>query len=154
MGSIAIPSKAFPAGIHVPSLTWFLDDAPQSIDWEVQKKHIRFLISSGLHSIVLAGTNGEGVALTAEEKSQLVQVTREIAIEEGRPDLTIVLGCGGQSTQQVIAETKLAKAAGADFALTLTPSYFHFAMNEDAIIAFWQEVSGTDCMLFSCSNEY
>jgi 4-hydroxy-2-oxoglutarate aldolase len=141
MGSLQKTSpKAFPAGIHVPSLTWFLDDADQSIDWVVQKKHLQFLISSGLHSIVLAGTNGEAVTLTAEEKIQLIKVTREIAIEEGRPDLTIVLGCGGQSTRDVIRETKLAKTAGADFALVLVPSYFHFAMDESAILAFWKEV--------------
>lgn len=48
MGSIATTSKPFPGGIHVPSLTWFANDANQEIDWDVQKKHIEFLISSGL----------------------------------------------------------------------------------------------------------
>jgi 4-hydroxy-2-oxoglutarate aldolase len=55
--------------------------------------------------------------------------------------LTAILGCGGGSTQQLIAETKLAKDAGADFTLVLVPSYFHFDMNEDAIAAFFEEVS-------------
>lgn len=41
--------KAFPPGVHVPSLTWFADNKTQEIDWEVQTKHIRFLIESGLH---------------------------------------------------------------------------------------------------------
>jgi 4-hydroxy-2-oxoglutarate aldolase len=50
------------------------------------------------------------------------------------------LGCGGGSTQQVIEETRLAKDSGAEFALILVPSYFHFAMTEDAIIAFFEEV--------------
>lgn len=52
MGSIQVnemSSKAFPAGISVPSLTWFLDDAGQEIDWATQKKHLEFLVSSGLH---------------------------------------------------------------------------------------------------------
>lgn len=43
------PTKSFPAGIHVPSLTWFGDDASQEIDWDVQTKHIEFLVNSGLH---------------------------------------------------------------------------------------------------------
>lgn len=47
MGSMA-KSKPFPPGIHVPSLTWFRDDATQEIDWDLQKQHIEFLISSGL----------------------------------------------------------------------------------------------------------
>ncbi len=41
--------KPFPAGVHVPSLTWFLDDASQEIDWDTQTKHLKFLIESGLH---------------------------------------------------------------------------------------------------------
>ena len=98
------------------------------------------LKTNKIHSVVLAGTNGEAVTLSASEKAQLVKTTRELAIELGRPDLTVTLGCGGGSTQQVIAETQIAKDSGADFALVLVPSYFHFAMNEDAIIAFFEEV--------------
>lgn len=80
------------------------------------------------------------MALTAAEKSKLVSTTRELAIQHGRPDLTVVLGCGGGSTRAVIEETILGKEAGADYALVMVPSYFHFAMNEDAIVAFFQEV--------------
>lgn len=42
-------AKSFPPGIHVPSLTWFGDDADQEIDWAVQSKHLEFLVKSGLH---------------------------------------------------------------------------------------------------------
>jgi 4-hydroxy-2-oxoglutarate aldolase len=91
------------------------------------------------HTVVLAGTNGEAVTLSSSEKSQLVKTTRELATQLGRPELTVILGCGGGSTNQVIEETRLAKASGADFALVLVPSYFHFAMNEDAIVAFFEE---------------
>ena len=91
--------------------------------------------------VVLAGTNGEAVTLTASEKSQLVRLTREVAVQNGRPDLPITLGCGGQTTRQVIAETRLAADSGADFALVLTPSYFHFAMDQAAIVAFFEELA-------------
>ncbi|KAH8646846.1 dihydrodipicolinate synthetase [Xylariales sp. PMI_506] len=143
MGSIAASSspKAFPPGIHPPCLTWFLDDATQEIDWDTQKKHIDFLVTSGLHGVVIAGTNGEAVTLTAEEKAQLIKTTREIAVQAGRPDLAITVGCGGQCTRDVIADTRNAHAAGADFALVLVPSYFHFAMNEDSIVSFFQELA-------------
>jgi len=79
--------------------------------------------------------------LSHKEKSDLVSTTRKIASELGRSDVTVTLGCGGQSTREVIAETRLAAEAGADFALVLVPSYFHFAMNEDAIVEFFQEAS-------------
>lgn len=35
-------------GIHVPSLTWFLDDSTQDIDWDLQRRHIQFLVESGV----------------------------------------------------------------------------------------------------------
>ncbi|KAJ3511331.1 hypothetical protein NM208_g15441 [Fusarium decemcellulare] len=142
MGSIAATKgKAFPHGIHVPSLTWFGNDATQEIDWDVQKKHIEFLVNSGLDGIVIAGTNGEAVTLTAAEKSQLVRTTRDIATAAGRPDITITLGTSSQTTRDAINETKLAKEAGADFVLVLTPSYFHFAMTQDAIVAFFEDLA-------------
>lgn len=67
-------------------------------------------------------------------------MTRRVAAEVGRPDIPITVGCSGQCTRDVIAETKVAKEAGADFVLMLVPSYFHFAMTKDAIVAFFEEV--------------
>ncbi|KAK8045767.1 dihydrodipicolinate synthetase [Apiospora saccharicola] len=140
MGS-STASKPFPPGVHVPSLTWFRNDKTQEIDWDVQTKHLEFLVSSSLHGIVLAGTNGEAVTLTPEEKSKLVSTTREVATRLGRPDLPITMGCGGGCTREVINETVLAHKAGADFALVLVPSYFHFAMDTEAIMAFFEELA-------------
>lgn len=94
-----------------------------------------------LPEVVIAGTNGEAITLTADEKKKLVQLTREVAVQVGRPDLPITLGTSGGCTRDVIAETKLAKEAGADYVLVLTPSYFHFAMNQEAICSFFEEVS-------------
>ncbi|KAL1902332.1 hypothetical protein Sste5346_001308 [Sporothrix stenoceras] len=139
MGSVTA-AKAFPPGIHVPSLTWFRDTDAQEIDWDVQRAHFQFLATSGLHGVVIAGTNGEAVTLSPEEKTQLVKEVKSAATAAGS-DLVVTVGCGGQSTHQVIAETKVAAAAGADFALVLVPSYFHFAMNEDAILAFFEELA-------------
>ena len=91
--------------------------------------------------VVLAGTNGEAVTLTPKEKSKLVTTTREVATRLSRPDLPITMGCGGGCTRDVIAETVLAHKAGADFALVLVPSYFHFAMDFEAIAAFFEELA-------------
>ncbi|KAL6244143.1 hypothetical protein RBB50_009013 [Rhinocladiella similis] len=131
----------YPPGIHVPSLTFFGDDERQEIDWAVQEEHLKFLISSGLHGVVIAGTNGEAATLTAEEKARLVTTTRRIAIEQGRADLPITLGCSAGCTRDVVDQAIAASEAGADFALVLVPSYFHFAMDQAAIVAFFQEVA-------------
>ncbi|KAJ5159987.1 uncharacterized protein N7482_006991 [Penicillium canariense] len=138
MGSIR---QAFPPGIHVPCLTWFNPDATQSIHWELQERHLEFLVRSGLHGIVIAGTNGEAATLTPEEKSRLVRLTRSTAQKLGRPGLPITCGTFGGCTQAIIEDTKLAAEAGADYALVLVPSYFHFALDSDAIVGFFQEVA-------------
>ncbi|KAL7928935.1 hypothetical protein V8C35DRAFT_325560 [Trichoderma chlorosporum] len=132
---------AFPPGIHVPSLTWFRNNESQEIDWELQERHLNFVITSGLHGVVIAGTNGEAVTLTQEEKIKLIAMARRVATQAGRPDIAITVGCSGQCTRDVITETKQAKEAGADFALVLVPSYFHFAMNKDSIVGFFEETA-------------
>ncbi|KAK2812482.1 hypothetical protein FQN50_001483 [Emmonsiellopsis sp. PD_5] len=132
---------SFPGGIHVPSLTFFSDDSRQEIDWDVQNKHFEFLISSGLHGVVIAGTNGEAASLTLNEKTDLVRSARKIAQRLGRADIPIVLGCGAGCTRDVIHQTIQAKEAGANAALVLVPSFFHFAMDQDAIIGFFEELA-------------
>ncbi|QKX61083.1 uncharacterized protein TRUGW13939_08229 [Talaromyces rugulosus] len=138
MGSIG---KSYPPGIHVPSLTWFRSDDTQSIDWELQERHLEFLVGSGLHGVVIAGTNGEAATLTPDEKSRLVSLTRSVATRLGRADLAITCGTFGGCTHAIIEDTKLASKAGADYVLVLVPSFFHFALDSDAIVAFFQEVA-------------
>lgn len=48
MGSLQA-ARPFPPGIHVPSLTWFGSDDSQEIDWDLQERHLNFVITSGLH---------------------------------------------------------------------------------------------------------
>lgn len=140
-GNGAAQEYSFPPGIHVPSLTWFKDGKNQDIDWDVQEKHFEFLISNGLHGIVIAGTNGEAATLSFEEKTQLVQTARKTAQRLGRGDLPITLGGVAGSTRDAIEQTIQAKDAGASAFLALVPSYFHFAMNSDTIVAFFQELA-------------
>lgn len=58
-------ARPFPPGVHVPSLTWFLDDSRQEIDWDTQRKHLSFLIKSGLHGSRLSSVpRFDGIFLT------------------------------------------------------------------------------------------
>lgn len=52
-----------------------------------------------------------------------------------------MLGCSAGCTRDVIDQTIEAKQAGANAALVLVPSYFHFAMDQAAIIAFFEELA-------------
>lgn len=133
---------AYPPGIHVPSLTFFDSSPRQEIDWDTQRKHLAFLITSGIHGIVLAGTNGEAVALSRQEKVRLTSLAREVARENGRPDLPITVGTNPSgSTRDVVDDCTAAKEANADYVLVLVPAFFHFAMSKDAICEFFEEVA-------------
>jgi 4-hydroxy-2-oxoglutarate aldolase len=140
-GTNGTTTYSFPPGVHVPSLTWFKNDAQQEIDWDVQEKHFEFLISNGLHGIVIAGTNGEAATLSPAEKTQLVQKARKTAQRLGRGDLPITIGGVAGCTRDAIQQTIEAKEAGASYYLALVPSYFHFSMNQDAIVAYFQELA-------------
>lgn len=88
-------------------------------------------------SVVLAGTNGEAATLKAHEKASLVRTLREKAGSQ----LPITVGCMGGCTRDVIDDTVAMSEAGADFALILVPSYFHFALDQMAIMSFFEEVA-------------
>lgn len=43
-------TKAYPPGLHAPSVTFFLPDGDrQEIDWATQEKHLDYLTKSGVH---------------------------------------------------------------------------------------------------------
>lgn len=106
-----------------------------------KKSTFEFLITNGLHGIVIAGTNGEAATLSIAEKTQLVQKARKTAQRLGRGDLPITLGGVAGSTREAVQQTRDAKDAGATAFLALVPSYFHFAMDQEAIVAFFQELA-------------
>jgi hypothetical protein len=75
-----------------------------------------------------------------------VRTARKVAHRLGRAEIPIVLGCGAGCTRDVIDQTVEAKAAGADAALVLVPSFFHFALVSTAIVAFFEEVADSSAI--------
>lgn len=75
--------------------------------------------------------------MKASEKADLVRRLRESAGAQ----LPITVGCVGGCTRDVIDDAEAMREAGADFALILVPSYFHFALDQTAIVSYFQEVA-------------
>ncbi len=80
---------------------------------------IEWQISSGTHGIVPCGTTGESATLTHAEHDRVVAFTVEVV----RRRVPVVAGTGSNSTDEAIALTKHAKAAGVDGGLLITPYY-------------------------------
>ena len=93
-----------------------VDDAPDLVAFD---RLIEFQISSGTRGLVVAGSTGEGAALSADEFASLIAAAaRRI---DGR--VPLIAGTGMQSTRKTIDQTRLAASAGAEFALVATPAY-------------------------------
>jgi len=80
---------------------------------------IEFQIANGTDGIVPCGTTGESATLSHEEHDRVVALTVEVV----RRRVPVIAGTGSNSTDEAIALTQHAKAAGADGALLITPYY-------------------------------
>lgn len=111
-------------GIIVPLLTPMYNDESINED-ELQKQIDRFL-ASGVHGIFPLGTNGEGYALSKEEKDRVLK----ICVEQAHGRVPVFAGSGCITTRDTIQQSKRAKELGADILSIITPS-FAFASQEE-----------------------
>ncbi|GFZ50302.1 Putative 4-hydroxy-2-oxoglutarate aldolase, mitochondrial [Saitozyma sp. JCM 24511] len=133
--------KALPGGIYCPSISFFKPTAVQELDLDTYTKHIEFLAKAGVHGVVVLGSTAEAVALTRDERKQLIRVSKETFAAVGNPG-AIIAGTGSaQSTQEAIELSIEAASAGAEFALVLPPSYYPGAMTPAAIQEFFEDVA-------------
>jgi 4-hydroxy-tetrahydrodipicolinate synthase len=90
-----------------------------AFDEDAYRQQIKHLLDNGIDGLVPVGTTGEAVTLSAEERAQVVKVTVSAAAGKA----PVVAGAGSNSTQEAIASVKMARDAGADGALIVTPYY-------------------------------
>lgn len=105
-------------GCYVPAITFFSED--DKLDLESQAKYYAHLSRTGLHGLVILGTNAETFLLTRDERKALLQCARQAV----PPEQPIIAGVSGHSTAQVLEYISDAHAAGANFALLLPSAYF------------------------------
>ena len=89
------------------------------VDWASLDGLIDWHIESGTHGIVPVGTTGESATLTPEEHIKVVAQT--VKRVDGR--VPVIAGTGANATAEAIEYAREAKAAGADFHLSVTPYY-------------------------------
>lgn len=90
-----------------------------AFDEEAYRELIEFQIQGGIHGIVPCGTTGESATLSHEEHKRVV----EVCIDQVKKRVPVIAGTGSNSTREALDFTKHAEAAGADFALMITPYY-------------------------------
>jgi 4-hydroxy-tetrahydrodipicolinate synthase len=90
-----------------------------ALDEEAYRQLIERQIEGGIHGIVPCGTTGESATLSHAEHKRVV----EICLEQVKKRVPVIAGTGSNNTAEAIELTKHAQAAGADYALMITPYY-------------------------------
>jgi 4-hydroxy-tetrahydrodipicolinate synthase len=104
-------------GTGVALITPF--NADLSIDFDALERLVEYNIENGTDYLVISGTTGESVTVTAEEKKQLI--TFIVKVNNGR--LPLVLGVGGNNTVEVLEELKSTDFSKIDGILSVSPYY-------------------------------
>jgi 4-hydroxy-tetrahydrodipicolinate synthase len=94
-------------------------DADGALDFPRLKALVDWHVAEGTSGIVIVGTTGESPTVDVEEHVELIRRTVEYAA--GR--VAVIAGTGGNSTREAIALSREAKAAGADYSLSVVPYY-------------------------------
>jgi len=104
-------------GTGVAIVTPFKNDS--SIDFAALGRVVNHVIAGGVNYIVVLGTTGESVTLTKEEKKAVISYVIEVTDSR----IPIVVGIGGNSTQEVINCIRHTNMCGVDGILSVAPYY-------------------------------
>jgi 4-hydroxy-tetrahydrodipicolinate synthase len=104
-------------GTGVAIVTPFKNDL--SIDFAALGRVVNHVINGGVNYIVIMGTTGESVTLTKDEKKAIISYVVEVNAER----VPLVVGIGGNSTQEVINCVRHSNLTGVDGILSVAPYY-------------------------------
>ena len=121
-------------GIVPPMTTPF--SAAGEIDEAAFRAEARFLLAAGVHGLAVAGSTGEGHALSTDEVCRLT----EVAVEEADGRVPVIAGIIVDSTGQAIERGSAAAAAGAA-ALQVTPVHYLFRPDDAHMKEHFREMA-------------
>ncbi len=104
-------------GLNVAMVTPFTKKG--EINEDKIREQVRFHVEAGTDGLVPCGTTGETPTFSQDEHRRVI----EIVVKEAKGRLKVIPGTGTNSTTQTVANTQMAKEAGADAVLVVTPYY-------------------------------
>jgi 4-hydroxy-tetrahydrodipicolinate synthase len=102
-----------------------LRDAGVRLDERAVEPLLAFYAIAGLDGVLLLGTTGEGLLLSAPERRRFA----ELAVSVAGP-LRMIVHCGAQTTVETSGLAAHAKEVGADGVAVIAPPYFALADDE------------------------
>lgn len=120
-------------GVWAPALTPV--DAQLAPDARRFIEHVRWLLDTGCHGVVLFGTTGEAPSFSVEERIAMV----DAALDAGLPADRLIVGTGCPALTDTVRLTAHAVRQGCAGALVVPPYYFK-APAEDGVFASYAEI--------------
>jgi 4-hydroxy-tetrahydrodipicolinate synthase len=107
------------------------------IDFAATRKVVDFLLSHGVHGVMVGGSTGEGLLLTLDERQNLC----EVVVDQTAGRIPVIAHTGCISTASTIRLTRHAMTAGATAAAIIVP--FFFGLDDDSILNHYVTVANT-----------
>lgn len=105
------------SGIYPAILTMFTEQG--DLDIESTQQHADWLISKGVHGLVVTGTSGEFIALTLEERRSVIAAITDVVANR----VPVYASTSAYSDRHTIELTQFAEKTGADGIVILPPIY-------------------------------
>ncbi len=104
-------------GLGIALVTPFT--AEGEVDYTALRRLVSYQLSNGVDFLCILATTGETPCLSADEKKKV----KDVIIETVKGQIPIIMGCGGNNTQQVIETLKTEDFTGIDGILSVCPFY-------------------------------
>jgi 4-hydroxy-tetrahydrodipicolinate synthase len=104
-------------GVYAVTITPFTKD--NKVDYEGLKSNVNWYIESGLHGVLPAGSTGEYVSLSDEERFNVAKTTMEAA----KGKISVIVGATAETAEKTIEFAQHAEKIGADGVMVLPPYY-------------------------------
>ncbi len=122
-------------GIYAPFVTPFNDD--ESINYEVLKQLLDFLLANGVSGLIPGGTTGEVYALNDQEHLDLFKFVKDYV---GKRAL-LIAGANSGATRDVIKFSEAAEKMGYDGLMLAVPPYSR--PNQRELLEHYRAVAGS-----------
>lgn len=119
----------------------------ENVDEAGFRKLIDHCVSVGMHAIFVAGSNGECLALTQEERDRAIKIT----IDEVKGRVPVLAGVMDASTRRVIENIKRFEQMGGECAV-ITPVFYARHATQDETVRHFEEIArhtSVDLMIYN-----
>lgn len=105
------------------------------LDLPALRKFVKFQLDGGINAIVPCGSTGEAATMSEDEYRTVI----ETVVKEVNGKIPVIAGAGSNDTKKAVHFSKIAKAAGANALLHVTP--FYNKPTPNGLVAHFKEIA-------------